>query len=199
MIYEYINGESLLDLIRKKKFLNENESKKIFKQIICGVKYLHENFVVHRDLKIENVLIKNDGTVKIIDFGLSNFYNKNNYLNTFCGSLQFAAPELLKGIVYEGPEIDIWSLGIILFVMVNGKLPFDDKEISMLHEKIKKGEYKWTITPSPSLKRLVNNMIQLDPLKRYSMKRVEQSEWLNGIKCESCQVSENRENSENRE
>lgn len=190
MIYEYIEGLSLLNLIRKKKYLNENESKNILRQLICGVQYLHDNFIVHRDLKIENILIRKDGTVKIIDFGLSNFYNKECYLNTFCGSLQFAAPELLKGIVYHGPEIDVWSLGIILFTMVNGKLPFDDKEITALHTKIKKGTYKWNIKPTPSLEKLIAHMVQLDPLERYSLKKVVKSEWLARVKCLSCKDSE---------
>lgn len=200
MCYEYIEGESLLNLIKRKGKLNENIAKDLFKQIVCGVKYLHENAIVHRDLKIENILLQkvplntkhdNDGSneniqrwkVKIIDFGLSNFYNTHP-LNTFCGSLQFAAPELLRGIIYNGPEVDIWSLGIILFVMINAKLPFDDQDIAYLHSKIKKGKFKFAVENlDKNIKKLIKGMIEIQVVKRFILKQVEESEWLKDVKC----------------
>jgi hypothetical protein len=91
------------------------------------------------DLKIENILISKTGNIKIIDFGLSNLYSPYDHLSTFCGSLYFAAPELLNARVYTGPEVDIWSFGIVLYVLVCGKVPFDDQSMPALHAKIKRG------------------------------------------------------------
>lgn len=112
------------------------------------------------DLKIENILISKTGNIKIIDFGLSNLYSPASHLNTFCGSLYFAAPELLNAKPYTGPEVDVWSFGIVLYVLVCGKVPFDDQSMPALHAKIKRGivEYpawlsagKWITTLSPAL------------------------------------------------
>jgi serine/threonine protein kinase len=91
------------------------------------------------DLKIENILISKTGNIKIIDFGLSNLYSPFDHLSTFCGSLYFAAPELLNAKVYTGPEVDVWSFGIVLYVLVCGKVPFDDQSMPALHAKIKRG------------------------------------------------------------
>ncbi len=91
------------------------------------------------DLKIENILISKSGNIKIIDFGLSNLYSSRSLLTTYCGSLYFAAPELLNAKAYTGPEVDIWSFGIVLYVLVCGKVPFDDQSMAALHAKIKRG------------------------------------------------------------
>ena len=96
-------------------------------------------FPLYADLKIENILISQTGNIKIIDFGLSNLYNPAAHLSTFCGSLYFAAPELLNAKVYTGPEVDVWSFGVVLYVLVCGKVPFDDQSMPALHAKIKRG------------------------------------------------------------
>ena len=90
-------------------------------------------------MKIENILISKEGDIKIIDFGLSNLYSPRAQLSTFCGSLYFAAPELLNAKAYTGPEVDVWSFGIVLYVLVCGKVPFDDQSMPALHAKIKRG------------------------------------------------------------
>ena len=97
------------------------------------------------DLKIENILISHSGNIKIIDFGLSNLYDPASRLGTFCGSLYFAAPELLNAKVYTGPEVDVWSFGVVLYVLVCGKVPFDDQSMPALHAKIKRGLVEYPV------------------------------------------------------
>lgn len=105
--------------------------------------YAQLNLLPLPDLKIENILISKSGNIKIIDFGLSNLYSPLSHLSTFCGSLYFAAPELLNAKVYTGPEVDIWSFGIVLYVLVCGKVPFDDQSMPALHAKIKRGQVEY--------------------------------------------------------
>ena len=101
--------------------------------------------IVPTDLKIENILISETGNIKIIDFGLSNLYDPSHHLSTFCGSLYFAAPELLNAKVYTGPEVDVWSFGVVLYVLVCGKVPFDDQSMPALHAKIKRGLVEYPV------------------------------------------------------
>ena len=129
----------MLDFIISHGRLKEKQARKFGRQIASALDYCHKNSIVHRDLKIENILISKTGDIKIIDFGLSNLFSPRHHLKTFCGSLYFAAPELLQARQYTGPEVDIWSFGIVLYVLVCGKVPFDDQSMPQLHAKIKKG------------------------------------------------------------
>lgn len=139
MLFEYVNGGQMLDYIIAHGRLKEKQARKFGRQIASALDYCHRNSVVHRDLKIENILISKTGDIKIIDFGLSNLFSPRSLLKTFCGSLYFAAPELLQARQYTGPEVDIWSFGIVLYVLVCGKVPFDDQSMPQLHAKIKRG------------------------------------------------------------
>lgn len=139
MLFEYVNGGQMLDYIISHGRLKEKVARKFGRQIASALDYCHRNSIVHRDLKIENILISKNGDIKIIDFGLSNLFSPRSHLKTFCGSLYFAAPELLNAKAYTGPEVDIWSFGIVLYVLVCGKVPFDDQSMPQLHAKIKKG------------------------------------------------------------
>jgi serine/threonine protein kinase KIN1/2 len=139
MLFEYVNGGQMLDYIISHGKLKEKQARKFSRQIASALDYCHRNSIVHRDLKIENILIAKTGDIKIIDFGLSNLFAPRGHLKTFCGSLYFAAPELLQARVYTGPEVDVWSFGIVLYVLVCGKVPFDDQSMPALHAKIKKG------------------------------------------------------------
>lgn len=129
----------MLDYIISHGKLKEKQARKFSRQIASALDYCHRNSIVHRDLKIENILISKTGDIKIIDFGLSNLFAPRGALKTFCGSLYFAAPELLQARAYTGPEVDVWSFGIVLYVLVCGKVPFDDQSMPALHAKIKKG------------------------------------------------------------
>ena len=139
MLFEYVNGGQMLDYIISHGRLKEKQARKFGRQIASALDYCHRNSIIHRDLKIENILISKTGDIKIIDFGLSNLFSPKNHLKTFCGSLYFAAPELLQARQYTGPEVDIWSFGIVLYVLVCGKVPFDDQSMPKLHAKIKRG------------------------------------------------------------
>ncbi len=151
MLFEYVNGGQMLDYIISHGKLKEKQARKFGRQIASALDYCHRNSIVHRDLKIENILISKTGDIKIIDFGLSNLFSPRNHLKTFCGSLYFAAPELLQARQYTGPEVDIWSFGIVLYVLVCGKVPFDDQSMPQLHAKIKKGIVDYPTWLSPGM------------------------------------------------
>ncbi|PVU93654.1 hypothetical protein BB561_003128 [Smittium simulii] len=179
IISELVNGKQLLQIISEKKRLPENTARRYARQITSAIAYLHKHSIVHRDLKIENIMVNQNNDIKIIDFGLSNLYSFRKKLNTFCGSLYFAAPELLQALDYFGPETDCWSLGIILYVLVCGKVPFDDITIPNLHKKIKAGKFDLPNYLSLSCKELISFLIVVDPVKRATINTVINSEWIN--------------------
>lgn len=172
LFFEFVDGCQMLDYVVTHGKLKEKQSRKFFRQLLSAVDYCHKNSVVHRDLKIENIMVDKNLNIKLIDFGLSNFYNPKDSLKTFCGSLYFAAPELLKGNVYTGPEVDVWSLGIILYVLVCGKVPFDDKSLPVLHQKIKKCELDIPSDLSSECRHLISRMIVANPLERATLNEV---------------------------
>ena len=133
---EYAENGELFDYIISKGKLTEYESNKFFHQIIDSIDYIHKMGICHRDLKPENMLLDNNNDLKLIDFGLSNLYYKNELIKTPCGSPGYASPEMLRGENYNGLLSDIWSCGIVLYVMLFGYLPFDDNTENGLYEKI---------------------------------------------------------------
>ncbi|KAI5149187.1 serine/threonine protein kinase KIN1/2 [Enteropsectra breve] len=177
LVFEYVQGSQLYDTVVKSGSISEEKARKYFRQILSAVDYLHRNCIAHRDLKIENILIDHNDNAKIIDFGLSNFFDNKNLLSTFCGSLYFAAPELLMGHRYYGAEVDIWSLGVILYVMLCGKVPFDDDSIQDLQNKIKNGEFEFKASISSDAQDLISHMLVPDSLKRAELKDIIGSEW----------------------
>jgi hypothetical protein len=121
------------------------------------------------DLKIENILISQSGNIKLIDFGLSNLFDPVGHLGTFCGSLYFAAPELLNAKLYTGPEVDVWSFGVVLYVLVCGKVPFDDQSMPALHAKIKRGLVEYPVWLSAECKHLLSRMLVTNPAARATL------------------------------
>ncbi|GMF02590.1 unnamed protein product [Ambrosiozyma monospora] len=133
---------------------------------------------------IENIMINKNGEIKIIDFGLSNMFDRQHLLKTYCGSLYFAAPELLSAHPYIGPEVDVWSFGVVLYVLVCGKVPFDDQSVSALHEKIKKGHVEYPDKLSRECVSLLSRMLVVDPTKRASLHEVMAHPWMvKGFEC----------------
>ena len=155
VVMEYVKSGELFDYIVEKGRLGENEARHFFQQIVSGVEYCHRNMVVHRDLKPENLLLDAKSNVKIADFGLSNVMRDGHFLKTSCGSPNYAAPEVISGKLYSGPEVDVWSCGVILYALLCGSLPFDDESIPNLFKKIKGGVYTLPSHLSPGARGLL--------------------------------------------
>ncbi|KAI8887060.1 Pkinase-domain-containing protein, partial [Backusella circina FSU 941] len=180
ILMDYVNGGQLLHYIVKRQKLSEEIACHFSRQIVSALDYMHRNSIVHRDLKIENILIDRSGkNIKIIDFGLSNLFCPEKRLTTYCGSLYFAAPELLMSKPYKGPEIDVWSLGVVIYVMVTGAVPFDDKSMAGLHEKIKRGQVVYPSYLSPECQNLLSRIFVTDPSKRIILADVMRHPWIN--------------------
>ncbi|GAB7348608.1 hypothetical protein MBLNU459_g6989t1 [Dothideomycetes sp. NU459] len=178
MLFEYVNGGQMLDYIISHGRLKEKQARKFGRQIASALDYCHRNSIVHRDLKIENILISKTGDIKIIDFGLSNTFAPKSVLKTFCGSLYFAAPELLQAKAYTGPEVDVWSFGIVLYVLVCGKVPFDDQSMPQLHAKIKKGIVEYPPWLTAECRGLISRMLVTDPVQRASLTEIMNHPWI---------------------
>ncbi|CAI7613576.1 unnamed protein product [Penicillium bialowiezense] len=176
MVLEYAERE-LFDYLVRKGRCGDDEARKFFQQIICAVEYCHRHKIVHRDLKPENLLIDNQKNVKIADFGLSNIMTDGNFLKTSCGSPNYAAPEVISGKLYAGPEVDVWSCGVILYVLLVGRLPFDDDYIPALFKKIAAGTFHIPGYISSGAARLIRSMLQVHPVHRITIPEIRQDPW----------------------
>lgn len=176
MVLEYAGGE-LFDYIVQNGKMREDEARRFFQQIICAVEYCHRHKIVHRDLKPENLLLDENLNVKIADFGLSNIMTDGNFLKTSCGSPNYAAPEVINGKLYAGPEVDVWSCGVILYVLLVGRLPFDDEHIPSLFAKIAKGQYVVPNYMSSGAAALIKKMLAVNPVHRATIEEIRLDPW----------------------
>ena len=182
LIQEYIEGKEFMEYLNKKGKLSETDACKYFHQIISGLEYLHQCGIAHRDFKPENILLTNNNQViKIIDFGLSNIYKKGELLKTACGSPCYAPPEMIKEENYNGALTDIWSSGIILYLMLCGKLPFYDDDNQILYDKILAGKYEVPKHLSKDAKDILSKILEVDPKKRINFESIKSHPWFNLI------------------
>lgn len=149
----------------------------MFQQLISGVEYCHQHMVVHRDLKPENLLLDTEQQLRIADFGLSNVMKDGDFFKTSCGSPNYAAPEVISGKLYAGPEVDVWSCGVILYALLCGSLPFDDENIPNLFKKIKGGIFTLPGHMSDDIKDLISRMLVVDPLQRITVPEIRRHRW----------------------
>ncbi|KAM9433187.1 MAP/microtubule affinity-regulating kinase 3-like isoform 11-T11 [Salvelinus alpinus] len=166
LVMEYASGGEVFDYLVAHGRMKEKEARAKFRQIVSAVQYCHQKHIVHRDLKAENLLLDADMNIKIADFGFSNEFTLGNKLDTFCGSPPYAAPELFQGKKYDGPEVDVWSLGVILYTLVSGSLPFDGQNLKELRERVLRGKYRIPFYMSTDCENLLKRFLVLNPAKR---------------------------------
>ncbi|XP_068396191.1 MAP/microtubule affinity-regulating kinase 3 isoform X7 [Eschrichtius robustus] len=159
--------------------MKEKEARAKFRQIVSAVQYCHQKRIVHRDLKAENLLLDADMNIKIADFGFSNEFTVGSKLDTFCGSPPYAAPELFQGKKYDGPEVDVWSLGVILYTLVSGSLPFDGQNLKELRERVLRGKYRIPFYMSTDCENLLKRFLVLNPIKRGTLEQIMKDRWIN--------------------
>ncbi|CAM9520275.1 unnamed protein product, partial [Phaeothamnion confervicola] len=180
-ITEHCDGGELFDYIVRHQRLAEPQACFFFRQLVEGVDYLHRSFVTHRDLKPENLLLqstRHGWSLKIIDFGLSNTHEGDRLLQTACGSPCYAAPEMIAGKRYVGPKADVWSMGVVLFTLVAGYLPFEDPNTSSLYKKILAGTYKCPRWASEGFRNLLAVILNTSPEGRAGIPEIRRHPWV---------------------
>ncbi|XP_031552797.1 serine/threonine-protein kinase SIK2-like isoform X2 [Actinia tenebrosa] len=181
LVTEYASNGEMFDYLAHHGRLSEKEAKKKFVQILSAVEYCHKRHVVHRDLKAENLLLDQNMNIKIADFGFGNYYKPGNSLNTWCGSPPYAAPEVFEGKIYDGPQLDIWSLGVVLYVLVCGALPFDGSTLQTLRDRVLEGKFRIPFFMSTECEHLIRHMLVKDPHQRYTLDQIKKHKWLQNV------------------
>ncbi|XP_052869802.1 uncharacterized protein LOC128275365 [Anopheles cruzii] len=185
LVMEFAAGGELYDYLSERKVLAEEEARRIFRQVSTAIYYCHKHKICHRDLKLENILLDENGNAKIADFGLSNVFDDQRLLATFCGSPLYASPEIVKGTPYQGPEVDCWSLGVLLYTLVYGAMPFDGANFKRLVKQISQGDYFEPKKPSRASP-LIREMLTVCPRQRASVEQICNHWWVNEGYDESC-------------
>lgn len=179
LVMEYASGGEVFDYLVAHGRMKEKEARAKFRQIVSAVQYCHQKRIIHRDLKAENLLLDGEMNIKIADFGFSNEFVPGLKLDTFCGSPPYAAPELFQGKKYDGPEVDVWSLGVILYTLVSGSLPFDGANLKELRERVLRGKYRIPFYMSTDCENLLKKFLVLNPAKRATLEVIMRDKWMN--------------------
>ncbi|CAF1173024.1 unnamed protein product [Rotaria sp. Silwood1] len=201
LVTEYAANGELLDLLIREKRLSEAKAKEKFRQLVLAVEYIHSKNIVHRmlkintmimfsylyiciyysnlgDLKTENLLLDGHGNIKVADFGFANTFKPNTKLQTFCGSPPYAAPELFQCLPYSPEKVDVWSLGVLLYVFVCGHLPFDSNNVTELRKRVLAGQFRLPFYLSSDCSSLISHMLTVDPEQRYTINDIKNHSWL---------------------
>ncbi|XP_066567173.1 serine/threonine-protein kinase SIK3 homolog isoform X2 [Amia ocellicauda] len=178
LVTEYASGGEIFDHLVAHGRMAEKDARRKFKQIVAAVHFCHCRHIVHRDLKAENLLLDHNLNIKIADFGFSNIFSRGQLLKTWCGSPPYAAPELFEGKEYDGPKVDIWSLGVVLYVLVCGALPFDGSTLQNLRARVLSGKFRIPFFMSTDCEYLIRHMLVLEPSKRLSMEQICKNKWM---------------------
>ena len=185
LVMELCAGGDLLNYVRKRRRLKEEYAKYIFKQVIEGIAHVHQKGVLHRDIKLDNILLDGKGVVKIGDFGVSRIItNINDRMTEQCGTPAYIAPEILRDKGYYGFACDVWSAGVVLYAMLYGTVPFKANNMNDLHKLIMKGKYTLKDDISESSRDLLKNLLQRDPNQRMSIPDILNHPWMQGIEGE---------------
>ncbi|KAK3093684.1 hypothetical protein FSP39_018880 [Pinctada imbricata] len=180
LIMEHAGHGDLLEYIKLRGALPDERAKTMFKQIVNAVEYLHQNSIVHRDLKCENLLLDTMSNIKVSDFGFCRSIEPGDLCKTYCGSAAYAAPEILQGIPYFGPMHDIWSIGVILYIMVCAAMPYDDSNIKkMVREQLeRKVSFSKSKKVSPECKDLIYRILEVNSKRRLTIPQMMYHPWL---------------------
>ncbi|XP_018598323.2 serine/threonine-protein kinase SIK2-like [Scleropages formosus] len=178
LVTEYAKSGEIFDYLASHGRLSETEARRKFWQILSAVEYCHNRHIVHRDLKAENLLLDGHMNIKIADFGFGNFFKPGEPLATWCGSPPYAAPEVFEGQQYEGPQLDIWSMGVVLYVLVCGALPFDGPSLPVLRQRVLEGRFRIPYFMTEDCEHLIRRMLVLDPSKRLSVAQIKEHRWM---------------------
>ncbi|OQR66539.1 hypothetical protein BIW11_14086 [Tropilaelaps mercedesae] len=194
LVMQNASGGELYEFLSERKVLSDVEARRIFRQVVAAVYYIHKYKICHRDLKLENILLDEKGNAKIADFGLSNVYDEKNLLSTFCGSPLYASPEIVKGLPYFGPEVDCWSLGVLLYTLVYGAMPFDGSNFKKLVKQISTGDY-YEPKQRAAGSALIRQLLTVNALERATIVDVCKDVWVNeGYDTQLLQVAEDLAN-----
>lgn len=180
IVMEFAAGGELLSKVAPGRRLGEDASRRYFQQLIGAVDFCHSRGVFHRDIKPENLLLDSNGDLKVSDFGLSALYDhrcEDGLLHTRCGTPAYAAPEVLRTKGYDGAKADIWSCGVVLYVLLAGFLPFDDYDLAAMFRKAIRSQYGFPAWFSNETKRLVSKLLNPNPGKRISVPGIMRVEW----------------------
>ncbi|XAR53916.1 Non-specific serine/threonine protein kinase [Bertholletia excelsa] len=180
IVLEYVDGGELFDKIANQGRLEEDEARRYFHQLINAVDYCHSRGVYHRDLKPENLLLDSYGVLKVSDFGLSAFSQQvrdDGLLHTACGTPNYVAPEVLQDKGYDGTSADIWSCGVILFVLMAGYLPFDEPSLVALYRRIEKANFSCPPWFSLGANELIKRVLDPNPLTRITIPEILENDW----------------------
>ncbi|KAI7866857.1 kinase-like domain-containing protein [Spinellus fusiger] len=178
IVSEYCSNGELFDMLIRWGRCSEYQAQRWFCQLAKAVHFIHSQQIVHRDLKLENILLDTEYNAKICDFGFARQTDRHQMLATFCGSLAYSAPEVIQHKKYTGPETDIWSLGVILYTLLAGELPFDDDSEMVIKHKIIHLEYQIPSYFSPEASDIIRQMLKYEPSERITMKDILQHPWL---------------------